>query len=525
MENSNDFIERFKKTYGGKTKLKIAQKANSKPLSFSKEKGGWQICANGDLEGAFALAQLNLFEKGKGELELEGEYLEKFPDRILWPSGEVVFSLDENWSLALPKALCEEASEFLCRLVEMGYTSLVLGVREEGVLLQEPAEKKLLPLLEEIKKRGIGVIVKPSFKGKCTSLKDYYEKVLPSLSRLSSKMFPGHSVFFESLSLPGLFENRQELRDLTFQDMVLKELETLHVEGLLYFALNQESMNTSWVHAALREAGPKTRLVFNAETKTGAPNPIWKELYQKSTLSNTPLLPIVNTGNLNRGEGLWPLIDFNEWELTLENIDPAHFPGGISLCGKIPARGSNLDALLWMFASALYGFGSMRKLFEAHRKAFYPLWPEEAFDAMREMGKMRREVNLLDLYVTEGRRPEEIRPLAEGLLGRLSWRQTQFPVEETSDPKNFNLNLSCAIRDMKRHVFSLLQKGGITMPSVLNGEDLKPSFWTVVEQSPGKGIGSGAKVSVLDQPQKPEDAPQLLEIYLENRTLTMDKSR
>lgn len=225
MDKLNHFIEKFTKQYGGKVKLEPQQVVEKECFSYKREKGSWRIDFSSSLDGAFALSQFDLYQRGEKEMELEGAQSSFFKKRILWPSAVRVFSLNENWSLSLPEALCSGESLLFCqRLVEMGYNGVILGSHSTDEAISKPAEKTLKEIFSALSSCGLQIFIKPQCKGGKVSLQSYFSETLPSLGSIAKDFDFLSGVVWESLSLEGLFKRREELREFTYQDLILKEL-------------------------------------------------------------------------------------------------------------------------------------------------------------------------------------------------------------------------------------------------------------------------------------------------------------
>src|SRR5262249_8566425 len=110
-------------------------------------------------------------------------------------------------------------------------------------------------------------------------------------------------------------------RDLAFEEMRLLE-SSLKKVPLIYYVPFYELGFEDWLPEFIDDAANTTIIAFPAAAGKEShehlpPNPLWHQLRLSPDVSATRLLPIINGGLLNRGNGLWPVLPLDVLEMYL----------------------------------------------------------------------------------------------------------------------------------------------------------------------------------------------------------------
>jgi hypothetical protein len=262
-------------------------------------------------------------------------------------------------------------------------------------------------------------------------------------------------------------------------------------------------------------AGKGTTLAFSAVA--GHPaydhlprHPFLAQLQRQKEQHSTPLLPIINTGSLCQGEGLWPSISFDLFESSCMRDARRQFTGFISMANRLPADQGFLDCNLWVAGQIQSKNDHPDALIEAW---FLSKLPEVDYSKFREVLKSIRNT-IVDLsylrHLPEecSYTPEEKRLLVDHLMGNLK------VIHMKSDKMSLNPlqeQILIFIRDAKRMLLHISQSHRIDLSLSLEDGDLQDSFWT-------KTIGSsshrdGLQISILDKPHYGPIGSPSYEIY------------
>ena len=385
--------------------------------------------------------------------------------------------------------------------------------------------------LEALSAAGIRLFLKVEQTSQLLS-ENYEEELAESMAHLL-ELFPYlEGILWESDVAAIAMATQTKARSNTVYDLVQKELKA--VEGalsgrsLIYHTAcsDEASMDKqlTWFESLLDDAGPMTTIAFPA--LAGAPwqdhhlmHPLWEQLRQASDASATPLLPILNSGAMSQGEGLWPSLPLDHIESVLDKMQGEHiFSGAISMAATVPQKGCLLDASLWVAGQALWHGKSPRLLLESWlQQELTSNEAEKAICLFREARSLSLELSQMrTLEVSES--PEKIveeqgyRSQAESLLARLN--ELKRKSGAVFDGESLYPYYFCYfVRDAKRLLFSFLQAHHIAMASVFTGDDVQESFWTTMASNASKGIGFGTNLDFLNRPNRGEDGSPMATIY------------
>lgn len=410
--------------------------------------------------------------------------------RPLWPMAEKNYSISPLFYLALPEGI-EGSLDFFCkRVTELGFNAIVLGSLEE---VREPSSSFSLEMLAHLCKKirgyGLKIIFAPSYKkNKSTCPFDpQFRLELQEDFVLMRDLFKEIDYFFwSSLHLEENFEAHEEALDYTHFEMIIKEANTLEeslVPLIFYLPLasGYEEVVSSWMKKLLDQVKVETILSFSALKKGIFAgdlelHPFFDERVSKE--NPTKLLPIVNSGSIQRGEGLWPILGLNLLETVISFINEPHFCGFISLTPTIPLQTSLLDCSLWIASKVLCHGEAPRKNLRKWLKNFRPNWEIGcAEEALREAENILKNF----YYVKENKRElsqEKLRALVDSLAASLHFLQNLAlrVDDEEREGLSFYHYVALFLIDLKRLILSLGINSNL-FPSNLLG-DAQNTLWS-----------------------------------------------
>jgi hypothetical protein len=426
------------------------------------------------------MAMLDTALKSRHIADYLGEREAQFPCRWLHLYPDSVYSSEE--------ALC-------LRLLQLGYNGVIMDT--------VPSD------LQVFKGLGIKVIVKVNSPDSCP----FDEEWDPGLSALKGV----DGVYWEGTYARPEYNKHRQARDCLQIDLAIRELQELENRledtcELIYGIDPQGAVD--WIPELMDEAGSKTMLAFSS--LDGSPSldhlnysHLWEVLRELPDTSATKLLPILNMGGVGQGEGFWPVIPIGPLDYAISHMRRQPFAGGIVLTRHLSRQGTFLDASLWVAAQSLWGGFSIPLLLETWCKAYYP----ELFslDLLTDFWKVSRRLS--GLKVPGSFSTEECRVQSESLLGELNRLQGVVKSLNHSHSSLLQDYFTFFSRDARRLILHFLQNNHAPMVNVLNGDDLQESFWTVIQQGRGSSLGSGAKVTLLEQPCRGEEGSSLRKIF------------
>lgn len=190
-------------------------------------------------------------------------------------------------------------------------------------------------------------------------------------------------ILYESVSAHRSFIQHPEAEWLTWSELVLKELtlvEQLNPGKPVLFFLPPTSHLDKWLQAFSQlclYAGPHTSLAFSANQEGLAadyspPHPVWEWIQHQKMAIETPLLPILNLGQSQAGEGSWPTFPLDILERYRMRITAHHRFGSISMIPHYPQDSTLLEGVLSIAACSLISGQPPHPLIEAWCKETFP---------------------------------------------------------------------------------------------------------------------------------------------------------
>ncbi len=319
-------------------------------------------------------------------------------------------------------------------------------------------------------------------------------------------------IFWESV-----YQTRSGHRDQTDYDLLLRELQTVEAatDGLplIFYPSSPDprviERQASWLEDLLIDAGEETTIAFSS--RAGEPtadhlslHPFWQRVVESP--SHTKILPILNSGSVQQGEGLWPIDTSDLLTEVLHRMQAPGFHGAIALTASVPEKGCTLDRNLTIASKSLQGLGIPAFLLEEE------LCSDEELLILKKVRSIHLSLGQFLTASSSGEitdaEPQRVR--TQSLLAQLN--ELSLHAKEES---LFQKQLSFFIRDAKRLLYQQMQAMNITLSNVFSGDDMKESFWTEMTQASGKGISFGGAASLLPEPRRGEEGSAMEQIYLQ----------
>ena len=488
----------------------LIRDSKDESCTLSYHAGILKIEAGCPIGAVYALSQAKAGSQSKHLAEILGTKTPRFYLRPLWILGEVN-----------PFNDLSKQHEACRRLLELGYNA---------VILDRSIQSNTVSLLHDY---GIKIIFKP-MKITESFLSVKYQHDLKNL--LEDYLSNGIDyIFWES----GLYSQELEedplTRELTQEDLAHYEMKLLEETiaqnaGLIYYISTPDLYNADkqakWMPRLCHDAGKKTIIAFSAFA--GNPDedhlpmhPFWETLRLSPDTLETPLLPILNGGNVNQGEGLWPILSLDLLNRFFTQMDRHRFAGAAIMTRTLPGRSGFLECNLWVAGRMMWESRSSYLYAETWCEAFRPDLNIKKFGAIFEIAR-RISVDLSILRaVLQGKYvepAEECRARAESSLGQLNYLVAIFSKvkgEEQAGVPFLADYVRYFERDARRIIMHALQSMNISLPNLMSGIDAHESFWTKLLESPGSGIRGAAKVALLELPNQGLQDVKMPMIYRE----------
>lgn len=489
---------------------------------------------------AYGIAQLDIALKAGHTADYLGRSSPKFALRPLWLESEVEVVISELTSVYLPKFMLDsDFSEWIPklwkRMVQLGFNAIIVGSRTSLQLKDFRDEKiNLQEIILRLNECGIQVIVKPNFlpfqvdgySKNCPFNEQFREVLKEAIKQFFLRVPACRQLFWESMLLYPFYRFHAKAQDLTEVEIVLEELKLLETalsrinqspsKHLIFYVPStgeHAGRQSNWLLNFLDDVGLNTSIAFSAVAGDFchdhlSDHPFWKQLRYSPDSSSTPLLPIINFGAVEQGEGLWPITNFDLIDRFLVRCRRHPFAGIIGIVNKLPVEGSLLDCLLWVAGQSMWRDMSPMMLAETWFAAFRQ---GESFEELGEILKAARRIALevSSLRTLEGN--EERRRIGEPLVAQLKslinfYEKWLCKLDRPSLKEYFILFAA----DIRQFLEQFLQLSCRTsFGTTLGVEEPILSFWTLRQ---GRG-------DFLTKPQLGPPGSTMEAIYNENRFL------
>lgn len=296
----------------------------------------------------------------------------------------------------------------------------------------------------------------------------------------------------------------------TRAELVSLEMEQLEQKlprgAKLIFCLPGEE-KIEWVHHLSKRAGPKTLLAFSPYAGGPTydflpPQPLWKKIIEGEEFCSTPLLPILNTGMVNQGGGLWPTLPFDLFDRFYCHIPAIPFQGALTLTHAVPRGPGFLHCALWVGAHLLQREEAPdKKLAEWFYRYKSTIDYLSAALLLRNLRTLALETTVLRYLKGRKVGNDESRSMLEGLNAKI--QALHYAIEREQplllDPFKY------FVRDVRRSMSHFATQHNVSY-SVHQDEALE-SFWT---------YKSGSQAGFYTEPNRGQAGSKQESIFMEN---------
>jgi hypothetical protein len=458
-----------------------------------------------------------------GHWEMSGEWRPRFALRPLWVGSEQEIALSPGVSVFAPIELCQAAEgdevkfeKFCKRILGLGYNAIILG-RWSASHSESPKPSSIIKTIcSTLHEYGLKVIIKPQltypYPNRCLLENTYKDFLQHSLKLLNQQIPHCDALFWESECWTPDCQEHPLAREITQADLVRDEItllqNVLENRTLIYFvpAINSEIAleQSKWLPSICDDMGNKSILAFPAVSGEFfadhlPPHPLWNALRSSPDISSTPLMPIVNLGSVNQGEGLWPSINIELIERYISGCHRHFFAGVIVATNRISTKGTFLDCNLWLASQAMWTNRSVSSLLEswflAERKDLEFMTLSEAIIDLRSLTLKLSRLRAIE-EDSQLMTQEECRAIVDSILPKL--KELQLLLEKkgnkkTDRPTLYDYYLPF-VKDARLITLRALQNMHLPLLHMKKEEDGQGGFWV-------QGLG-GKMGKFLDQPQK-----------------------
>lgn len=562
------FAEKIKHKRVPKLVYHVKDDIDSEQFACHYAGGVITLEAESPLAAAYGIHQIHVGVSSGHSAEFLGHSKPCFPLRPLWVTCNydvtIVSRAKSNPScyavgLGLPsflKAPLEISllEHFCCRLIELGYNSVILGSRDYS-FIQATLEERPFDLenvCSIFHSYGLKIILKPHFlsfdnqKIETRSIfnLEYQENIKNSILDFIRKT-PWIDYFFWEGEIFQSVNQLPSTSHLTQAEVVKAEIMMIEesiggLVPLIYYLpapdLEIATQQANWLSQLCDDIGNTTILAFSA--LAGSPradhlpaHPFWEKLRQSPDTSATLLMPIVNIGSVLQGEGFWPALTLDLVDDFYRRCDRHSFAGVIALAGGLPPRGTLIDCNLWVAAQFLWKGRSPALLAKTWFLANRPdVSFEEFFPLLKKVRQIIIQLSYLRSLTHENQRDamsrEECRATLETLLSEIKYLQLQFS-KRKKDLTNIPLHNKNKIdragyeeyftyfaNDARRIIAYAAQCFNETLPRMMGSDDSQEGFWT--QKSLNEGSRGQGKLFFLDHPNRGLDGSRMELIYEEN---------
>jgi hypothetical protein len=507
--------------------IEIAPQMKEQEFSLIMKNGRLSLISNskvGFYQGLFC-AKRAVLSKQLGDAI--GHHKPAMALRVLSLEGNTLVTINEDTYLKVPQFLSnlgedkEKMSfyfeQLALRLLEMGYNSLFLGqllTQEEG---SQQSSFFIELLYEKCKEMGISLILSAKIE------EGSYEEVFSKV--------PCDYIFWEAQDYFSLPKNSEEIFFDCFMEKITlleKACQNLGKKTLVAIPWFSESgpleFSQQWLEEVSDQLGKDTILCFSSMKGTPSQgfkgfNSLWNSLGSSLDISATRLMPVISLGGSEIGEGLWGISFYEKWHTIVSKIRRHNFAGVMVETSRIPKAGALLDGILTCAGLSQWDLESSRQHLETWLQTYRSnedlpsvlSFFKEAEDIFCDLKEFEEKLNQGNLD-----RQQQL-VLAQSILGNLRKFQ-DFPVEEANNPyfESTSTYQRLFLIDLKRMFYRLLQENKLSLPSVLEGKDLEPTFWTSLSNLSGNQISSGAKVQLHESPIFSSENKILEKVFVEN---------
>lgn len=501
---SAKLLEESKALGKKRLKLNIKNNLNKEGFSFRYAGGNFYLDAENPSSAIFALEQLQISLVSGHQTELMREWNPKFSLRPLWIGSEIEISVSSDISLFISNELYQAAKnqdsfafERFCKnVLSLGYNSILLGKWKNNFSSESQQSKTILEsIFSNLTEYGLKIIIKPQLTyplGNRTVLDQKYADFVQNSIRLLAQQLPTFtSLFWESECWNSDYQEHSLSREMTHADLVRQELSLLQncinpQTSLIYFVSSHDDevalQQAAWLPEICDDMKKNVIMAFSAVSGDIfsdhlAPHPFWEALRRSPDISSTPIMPIVNTGSILQGEGLWPAFPCDLIEKYISTCYRHNFLGIISLTNRIPTKGTFLHGNLWLASQVMWGNHSLYNLlqtwFSAERK---DLNFEEVYECFGEIRSIILQLSYLRSNENKqtNMTQEECRCIVESILAKLKLIQMLFEKRSKSFLDEYVVPF---IKDARLITLKALQNLNMPLLHLKKEEDAHGGYW------------------------------------------------
>ena len=445
-------------------RVRIQRMSHPEAFRVFYRAGQLEIFAESDFGAATGLYQQLMAVQSGIFLDEEEERVPSFSLRPLWVTSERVHFC---------ASMCQ-------RLVECGYNALVMNFRQVDSAVTQQTKEYGLKLIAQVETQR-------------------------ELEQLLSNSLELDGIFWSGKAKKSAEETQLEQHCMQLRN--LEEACLARCPLIYYVPLSKEGEaeeQAKWMPALQDNAGKKTIIAFSALSGPAWENhyalhPLWEVLLKSPDCSATPLMPLLNVGGVDQGEGLWPVLT-TEWAMRCVSKMRRHpFAGILSLTRHIPKRGGLLDCNLWV-AGQLQWRGSseevlLERWFAARGASVSGLEP---FKAATQLWLRIRCL-----------KSETTRCQVEGIVAQLK-RLRELVNENVLRGSPFSGYFRYYLRDIGRYFLHGMQQ--LRLPLLgWSLEETEPSFWS--------SLGEGGQLLFHKEPMCLKEQAEMVNIYQDNLSI------
>lgn len=519
--------------------LRLIKEGKGEAFEAEYAAGKVRINAESPLAAAYGMHQMQAAIESGHLSEFLGTSSPRFPLRVLWVGADMYLSLNDQIKVGVPYFFSKlQGIERFCQVaISLGFNAIIFGEKNSENLKRCQSSHETLDfsvISACLHAFGLKVIVKPTWDlGECRSPTNqaYRKKILDGLKVFVSNRGDGCDFIFwnSEIDHPSFLQS-PDSRNIPAAELLEKEMQMLEealgkAASLIYcvpVSLQTAQRRSKDLISLSQAAGSHTFLAFSAVCGPAyedhlPPHPLWEMLRSFPYKLDTPLLPIVNLGGINQGEGLWPALPFDIYQRFFSKLYRHAFAGAISLVNHLPSERGILHGSLWIGGQMLWRERSADALaetwFYAFRKELNALRHLHVFAEVRRLILDLSALKSLLVHKDQEKiSSDECRTLAEHLIAVLQrlfiYMGKELSVSVFSD---YFLYFN---RDARRIILSFLQQHHAPLAKLLVGSDSMDSFWTQTSHLYGD-----AKVIFLDSPFVNPNDSKMIAVYRENRLL------
>lgn len=498
---SNSHIDIFCKSIGT---------SNIESFSLTRRFNEVSIEASNGLCAAYAMSYLKKNILNTCNESCFGEKKPIFPLRPIWIRCDTSVAITENIGIHIPTLFLDvkkkKIESFCRRTIELGFNAVILGSYGEcfgekpNVVFNE-----LATLCQLFADFGLKLILKPfiyvdTSNFICSPLSlELSERVSSAIKQLLQEIPDIEYLFWTSLYENSDFQFHPLGRNKTKEEKTLIEMKILEkslqssTKLIYYLPCKNKKIaeeQSKWLLNLMKEAKSPTIIAFSSVA--GPPSqdhleihPFFDRIQNCLRTSFTPLLPILNVGGIDQGEGLWPNICFELNQKYFSYLNASVYIGIIHLTATMPRQGSFLDCALWTSAQLMWEKSPVEVLVKTWFKAFHKNLESERyifiFKKTRQIiVELSEKRILMELENTRDQLNQDLlRFQGLRLLAECKEIECLLKIEQAEKGNHITIKdyYRFFLRDVRNLIKKVLLQFDVSAPNNLEGEDKGDGFW------------------------------------------------